>query len=628
MKLRDTPIQLKLIRIILLTTGAVLLLTCTSYFTYELITFKRSTKSHLSTLGRIIANNSTAALAFDSREEAYEILSALKAEKHVVAACLYDKEGRIFAAYPASIDTSILPSSPGREVYLFSSTFLEGFEPVVQADNRLGTLYLKSDMEAVYNWFRVFGVLAFFIVTGSILFAYFLSRRLQKTISQPILDLAETAKRISEKRDYSVRAVKAGNDEVGTLTDAFNHMLEQIEAKDREITEFNLGLETKIRERTYELESAYNALKRQNEFIETIIDSSVDVIAVFDRELRYVIVNKHAEDVYGKKRSDIIGRNVADVFPQVKGGQMIRDIQRALQGETVYNSSYISPVINRHFENFFIPLHEANGEVFQVLAIGHDVTNIMIANEQLKTLNSELEKSNRDLEQFASVASHDLQEPLRKIQIFSELAEKSVRDPETCRKYLSKVSASALRMARLIQAVLNYSRVSTGRGSQIETVDLNQIVDNIRSDLELVIAEKGAVINTTNLPSVKGIPLQLNQLFLNLISNSLKFSRRKPVITIGSRLIRGEELGKLTEGPVDTTYVHLIFTDNGIGFEQHLAEKVFTIFQRLHSAKEFAGTGIGLALCKRIVENHKGFITVKSEPDKGSTFDIYLPAGS
>jgi light-regulated signal transduction histidine kinase (bacteriophytochrome) len=236
----------------------------------------------------------------------------------------------------------------------------------------------------------------------------------------------------------------------------------------------------------------------------------------------------------------------------------------------------------------------------------------------------DLEKSNRDLEQFAYVASHDLQEPLRKIQTFAELSEKNIEYPVILKRYLQKINSSANRMSELIKAVLNYSRLAQSENEFVE-VDLNHIVGNIKTDLELLIEEKKAVINADKLPTIKAIPLQVGQLFLNLISNSLKFCKNPPHINITSRVVTNEEIKKEARLKKETNYLQLTFSDNGIGFDQQYADRVFSIFQRLHSNSEYAGTGIGLALCKKIVENHNGLITVESELNKGTSFHIYLP---
>lgn len=623
MKRKDTPIQRKLMRVILLTSGAVLLLTCAAFFIYELITFRDITRQQISTLSEIVATNSTAALAFDNKDDAAEILNALKAEKHIVAAALYDKAGHLFSTYPANHTEKDFPEGPGNEGYYFKNSYLEGFQPVVQGSNRLGTLYVKSDMKAIYSRFELYGLIAIIFIGITFLFAYLLSRRLQRSISMPILKLAQTARMVSDQRNYTVRATKYSNDELGTLTDAFNHMLTQIEAQNSEIISFNHNLEQKVKERTLELENANAILTQQKDFIETIIESSVHVIAVLDEQMRFTAINKKGEELYHISRKDVIGRSYTEVFPQAENSKAYNDIVKALQGEYVHNTVTYSAIIDGYFENYFIPLKQ-NDKIYGVLILSHDITAIVEASEKLKIANSELEKSNRDLEQFAYVASHDLQEPLRKIQTFSELAERNLNNEETAKKYFEKVNASAKRMGNLIRAVLNYSRLSN-TSDEFAEVDLNTIIEQVKTDLELLIAEKKAVINTTDLPVIYGMPHQLNQLFFNLINNSIKFSEKPPVINIASKIVPPPVAAKTNLLQYEGDYVELIISDNGIGFSEEYADKIFNIFQRLHNNKSYAGTGIGLALCKKIVDNHHGFITVKSERGKGTTFYIYLP---
>ena len=619
----DTPIQKKLIRVILLTSGVVMLIFFIAYFSFEFISFRKATMRQLTTLGEIIASNSTAALAFQSREDANEILNALKAEPHVIAAALYDKDGKQFAKYPADIQSKSLPDKPYKEGYFFDNYHLQGFQPVIQGEKRVGTLFLQSDMEAMYDRFKLYGLLAFVIIGVTFLLAYLISKGLQKTLIQPILTLAETAKVISEHRDYSIRAVKSGDDELGFLTDAFNSMLSEIEAQNFEITLFNQRLEHKVKERTSELEQANTVLNQQKEFVETIINSSVDVISVFDIDLNYVVINKRSEEVYNVKREDIVGKYVLEAFPQVLNTGFHQDLKRALKGEPIYRPNYKSHVLDKYFENFFIPLHK-EGVVYGVLAIGHDVTGIIEANEKLKIVNSKLVKSNRDLEQFAYVASHDLQEPLRKIQTFVGLLQRSIHDEEAVLKNIEKINSSAARMTDLIKAVLNYSRLANTI-EPYDLVDLNQILENVKTDYELLITEKNAIIKNDNLPIIKGIPLQLNQLFSNLIGNSLKFSEENTLIEITTRVLSETEIFNHLYLDDDTRYIELIFKDNGIGFEQQYADKIFTIFQRLNAKHIYSGTGIGLALCKKIVENHHGYITAVSSLGAGATFYIYLP---
>nr|WP_293833265.1 PAS domain S-box protein [uncultured Arsenicibacter sp.] len=250
--------------------------------------------------------------------------------------------------------------------------------------------------------------------------------------------------------------------------------------------------------------------------------------------------------------------------------------------------------------------------------------------EQLRKLNVNLQQSNQELERFAYVASHDMQEPLRKIQSFSSLLQAEYADKlgESGRQLLDRVEASASRMSLLIKDILNFSRM-TQQDHPMQRVDLNQTVRDVMSDLELLIAEKGGQVTFSDLCTIDAVPLQMYQLFYNLISNSLKFSQTgiAPVITIRSTILPG--LPETGETGLDTAngeeYCDIQVTDNGIGFNPKYARQIFGLFQRLHSKAKYDGTGIGLALCQRIVANHTGRISAHSEEGKGATFRIALP---
>jgi signal transduction histidine kinase len=237
---------------------------------------------------------------------------------------------------------------------------------------------------------------------------------------------------------------------------------------------------------------------------------------------------------------------------------------------------------------------------------------------------SELQRKNSELEQFAYIASHDLQEPLRKIRTFSDLLQKSLQQGAPVNNYFDKIQSSAERMTQLINDVLNYSRLSN-REEQFADIDLNIILQQVKGDFDLLIEQKQAVIKDNCLPLVKGIPLQLQQLFINLIGNSLKFSDKQPLITITGSALTASESALYPELRDDIPYVKVEFADNGIGFEPQFSEKIFTIFQRLNERRLYDGTGIGLALCKKIVENHHGVIRAVGKPHEGATFIVVLP---
>ena len=623
MKTSDVSIQRKLMRVILFTSGVALSLVFISYFAYEFFAVRQTTLNQLSTEGKIIASNSTAAIAFESETDAAEILSALKAEKNIVAACLFDSHGRLFARYTIASFTKDFPVAQEKESYTFYNGYLNAFIPVLQKDTRLGTLYLKLNMAPIYNRIEWYAFIAVLFSGLTFLLAFYLSKKLQKTISAPILELAAKSKIVSEKYDYSVRAEKMSNDEMGLLTDAFNHMLTQIEIQNMQIAAFNRELEYKVKKRTLQLNRSNEELQRQNEFTQTILDSAMDLMAVYDKETRIISFNRACENLYHLKKEEVLNKTYDEVFPLAKDNSFVTYLKKALEGESIYVERFKSPITGRYLENFFVPMRDRNNNVYAVFTAAHDITEIVEASEQMKNMNAALSKSNRELEQFAYVASHDLQEPLRKIQIYAQVIEKNGITDTAAKNHLIKIKSAAKRMTDLIRAVLEYSRLSQ-KDEQYKPVDLNEILENVKSDFELLITEKNAIIKSDALPCIKGIPLQVNQLFSNLINNALKFSLKEPVIKITCNTVTAKEVP--AEGvKLYARYVEIKFKDNGIGFDVKNAARIFSIFQRLHTKEEFSGTGIGLALCKKITENHNGFITAYGEPEKGACFTVYLP---
>ena len=246
-------------------------------------------------------------------------------------------------------------------------------------------------------------------------------------------------------------------------------------------------------------------------------------------------------------------------------------------------------------------------------------------NQQLGRMNRALELSNNDLQQFASIASHDLQEPLRKIQMFSKLLKDGrAANEEQAKKYLEKIIASADRMKTLIIDVLNYSKLSAN-DNLYSQIDLDELVKELIEDFEMIIMEKKAVINTDHLPVIDGNSGQIRQVFQNIISNALKFSNgeKDPVITITSKRIKLKSFD--SEEEPDGPYCLISIKDNGIGFDQKYVTNIFTLFERLHSKNTYEGTGIGLAITNRIIEKHHGLVTAKSEPGMGAEFLFVLP---
>lgn len=475
--LRNVPIRRKLMTAMLLTSGSVLLLTCSAYFAYELVTYRQTAMRELSTLGQIMAANSTAALAFDSRADATEILSAVKAERSVVVACLFDEKGILFSKYPddALVDSVTTPLLV--RDYHFEENHLVGYQPVLQGDKQLGVLFLKSNMDGMHERLQLYVAIALMVVALSSIVAYVLAKYLQKGISEPILILADTAKIISTRNDYSVRVqTKISDDEVGLLTQAFNQMLVQIEAQNLEITTFNQKLEQIVQDRTQEMQQA-----------------------------------------------------------------------------------------------------------------------------------------NKELEAFSYSVSHDLRAPLRSIHgymnIFSEEYFEKLDDEG--KRLVTVILRNSQKMGQLIDDLLAFSQL--GRKELVKSnVLMKDLVSSIWEEQLRMEKKRKIHFKLHALPEVLADSVTIKQVWINLISNALKYTSHQESSDI--------EIGYEDRPNEVMFYVK----DNGAGFDMQYYDKLFGVFQRLHSLSEFDGTGVGLAIVQRIIAKHGGKVWAEGKPNAGATFFFSL----
>jgi signal transduction histidine kinase len=300
---------------------------------------------------------------------------------------------------------------------------------------------------------------------------------------------------------------------------------------------------------------------------------------------------------------------------------------------------YLHHRIHHHYRCHLlraIPLEE-DGRIVKWVGTFTDIAHQKQVNEileqrveerthALQEMNQALEASNHELQQFASVASHDLKEPLRKIQLFGTILRDrhlgTITSPEAL-QYMERILSSSERLTRLINDLLKYSRLSAE--NSFEPVDINSIIQEILSDLELSVRDANAVITVALLPVLEVIPGQIRQALQNIISNALKFARPGiiPAITIKGERVAEKEFN--SPAAADGAYCRITITDNGIGFNEIYLHKIFTLFQRLHSADAYEGTGIGLAIAKKVVEKHQGIISATSKENEGATFMMVLP---
>ena len=364
----------------------------------------------------------------------------------------------------------------------------------------------------------------------------------------------------------------------------------------------------------------------------SILESSPDPIITINHEGVIIEFNRAAEHAFGHSREKVLGTRPSDVlFPPSMSAEQRSRIERYLEaGE--------GSMLGKRAE---VMATRANGEDFPAeLAMtisrehGSPVLTFFVrdiglrkkAEEEQARYAAELERSNRDLEQFAYVASHDLQEPLRKIRAFGDRLEVKCGPmlDDTGRECVERMQSAAARMQELIEGLLTLSRVTT-RARAFVPVDLAEIAQEVVNDLEAQIERVGGLVEVGKLPVIQAEPLQMRQLLQNLIANALKFARadESPVVKIEGRYVQGRQR-QPGKSLVDEQ-CRITVADNGIGFEDRYCERIFGIFQRLHPRDVYEGTGIGLAICRRIAEFHGGTITATSTPGRGSTFEVLLP---
>ncbi|GAB3898172.1 ATP-binding protein [Spirosoma agri] len=431
-------------------------------------------------------------------------------------------------------------------------------------------------------------------------------------------------------------------------------------------------LEEQVKQRTQELTRANQELQRSRNWLINIFEQAPVAIALLEGpEYRIRLANESLYAIWqlSPDQPSVLDRPVFEAFPGIAGiglEELLDQVRRTglpVGGKEQPAVFIRNGVAETAYINFvYAPIHDEHGRV-DIVVIAIDVSEQVLArltleesekqyrfltteleatnkelavnNEEYAAINDKLEesngllvRSNENLQQFAYVASHDLQEPLRKIQQFSDLLKK--RYPDTTGEelvYLDRMQSAASRMSTLIRDLLSFSRISTQRESSVP-IALATVVQGVLVDLELVIEETDALIEVDNLPTIEGDRSQMGQLFQNLVGNALKFrqTNTRPHVRITSRWLSSDHLPlgvKPTRRAI--AYHRIDVIDNGIGFDEKYLDRIFQVFQRLHGRGSFSGTGIGLAICEKVVANHGGAITASSQPGQGATFTVYLP---
>ena len=382
----------------------------------------------------------------------------------------------------------------------------------------------------------------------------------------------------------------------------------------------------------------YNQLLESEERFKRIADVAPMTIWIFDKDHNCTFINKAWLDYTGCTKEETLGQKwIRFIHPDDQEYAMQKYLNAVKENDDVEIQYRVK---DKHGDyGWFLsraqPLESPNGEFEGYIGSVTNISREKDYSEKLKSLvadktkdletsNNQLVKINMNLESYAHIASHDLQEPIRKIRTFNSLILEQKSDPEFVEKYANKINSSAKRMTDLIRDILDYSKL-TSITEKMEKIDLNAVLEEIKNDLELYMEEQGGTIESDDLGNIQGMQGLVVQLFSNLIKNGIKYNKNCPKIIVSATDVNGKDLAIRHNANLDSAYKAVTFTDNGIGIDSGQFKNIFAPFKRLHSRSEYSGTGIGLAICRRIVELHEGFIELDSEIGKGSTFRVYFP---
>ena len=384
---------------------------------------------------------------------------------------------------------------------------------------------------------------------------------------------------------------------------------------------------------------AEEALRESEQRSRSLVEGVKDyAIIMLDPDGNITSWNKGAEPMKGYRAEEVLGKNFSAFFsPEDKANYL--PAQLLAEARENGKAAYDGKLLTRSGSSFWgyvvlTSIYDSQGRIIGYSKITRDQTEIKKRDKaihesqsRLEQKNEQLERMNKELASFAYVSSHDLQEPLRKIQTFAgRILDTDFENlSEQSQDFFHRLNSAAQRMQQLILDILAYSRISSNNSLK-EKTSLTQLAEEVRDEFKEQLDEASAAFSISALPDAEVIPFQIKQLFSNLLSNAIKFRAKNFSVHIAlkAEIITAAELPEKISRP-SVQYCHLLFSDNGIGFEKHFAKQIFEVFQRLHSQDVYKGTGIGLAICKKITENHGGLIRAESEEGKGAVFHVYLP---
>ena len=598
----DFSIRQKVQSIVVVTSAVALLVASAVFTVYDRSTFLRAKTQDLSASAKMVGSNSTAALSFGDAKSATETLAALQAKQDVIHACIYDKDGRIFATYSrGAAHSGFTPppvQSPGTAIVRHNLVL---FQSIPLNGESVGTIYIEADLTDLDDRLMRFLEIDFLVLLVSLAVAFLLSTRLQRVISDPIRELADTASSVSTQENYSIRATKRGNDEIGVLFDQFNGMLDRLQQRDVALQRAHDDLEKRVAERT--------------SYLNALIQNSPLGIMVLDSEQRIQLCNSAFEKLFEYTREELIGKSIASLFANE---EPLLEAHRSALNETPIN---LVARLRRKDQAFFdAEIHTVglvvNGELLGSLGLYQDITIRKRAEEEMQRAKEAAEVANRAKSEFLANMSHEIRTPLNGVMGMTDLALDTELTREQ-REYLDTIKMSADSLLTVINDILDFSKIEAGKVDlDMADFDLRDNLEGILKTLAFKADEKRLELLCDIAADVPGIvhgdSSRLDQIIVNLVSNAIKFTYEGEVaLTV-----------QLEEEDEQDCILHFTVADTGIGVSPEKQKIIFDPFTQADSSttRKYGGTGLGLTISARLVRMMGGKIWIESEVGKGARF--------
>ena len=635
--IKNASIQRKLTFVIVVTSLVGLSLACLSFDLYERASFRGAMTSELSALADTLGANTAASLAFNDRKSATDVLSALRAEKHIVAARLYDGRGEEFAEYRRDGigGEFAIPGWRG-DGEQFDRDSLTLYRSVSLGGEKTGTIEIVSDLGALQTKIRQYTEISIMVILLSVLATYLVSSRLLRLITEPILHLAEIAGRVTAKEDYTVRAVARGKDEVGTLIGSFNQMLERIQERDAALQGAKDELEMRVQARTTELQLEVNERRRAEKSLQTSLKELEDInfamdqhciVARTDRRGMITFVNEKFCSISKYSKEELLGKDHRIVNSKHHPKEFIGELWKTISSGRVWKGEIKNRAkdgTDYWVDTTIVPFRDAEGKPRQYIAIRSDITALKRIQEDLLGAKEVAEAASRAKSEFLANMSHEIRTPLNGVMGMTDLALETELTPEQ-REYLETVKISSDSLLTVINDILDFSKIEAGK-IDLEDADFN-LRDSLESTLKTLALradEKGLELLCEVAPEVpemvKGDSVRLKQILINLVGNAIKFTDK------------GEIAVKVqVESKEDAHYTcRFTVADSGIGIPENKRELIFAPFSQADTSttRKYGGTGLGLTISTRLVQMMGGKIWVESELGSGSQFHFTVRFGA